>query len=219
MKTGIRKKMEAMPFMASPTTTIPRSHLTWYPDTEGNAAPVDPLVALEKSTDAQNHLIKVQLPRLESLQSVSEHYNSDPYALSVKVRKRFREGKKVEEQKKAVDDQIKGRYGLPETLDLVEDDDGAVAEAKEEWANGRQQLRLRESNKRRKLAVEITSIPASTASSSLQRSRLTVPSTPRQITPNNPITSLRARILENTARHSNPFNRQETRDRDLIFRK
>src|ERR1700733_8388626 len=87
-------------------------------DTDGSTSVTDPLAALEKTTDAQNHLTKVQVPRLESLQSVSEHYNSDPYSLSLKVRKRFREEKKLDKAKKAVDDGIRGKYALPEDLTL-----------------------------------------------------------------------------------------------------
>jgi coiled-coil domain-containing protein 130 len=163
-------------------------------DSEGNAGPIDPLAALEKTTDAQNHLTKVSVPRLESLQTMSEHYNSDPYALSLKVRKRFREEKKVEKQKKTVDDQIKGRYGLPETLSLLEDDDKTTEEAKQGWARGRQELQLQESSKRRKLSAGITTIPSSNSSLKSGMPSLS-----------NPISSLRARILENTAQQSNPF--------------
>ncbi|RDB30969.1 hypothetical protein Hypma_000129 [Hypsizygus marmoreus] len=189
-------------------------------DTEGSAAPVDPLAALEKTTDAQNYLVNVQAPRLESLQSVSEHYNADPYALSSKVRKRFREVKKVEQQKQKADDQIRGRYGLPETFSLLEDDEAARQAAKEEWERGKQALALEESNKRRRLAVDIVSIPTSTItraprlhpkSSSNSKSLST-----------NPINSLRARILENTARQSNPFGQPRAtlgNNHGLAFRK
>ncbi|KAJ7637594.1 DUF572-domain-containing protein [Mycena polygramma] len=165
-------------------------------DTEAHAVPADPLASLEKTTDAQKGLDKAQ-DRLESLQEVSEHYNSDPFSLSMKVRKRFREEKKVEKAKKQADDRIKDRYGLPESLRLVEDDDKAAQDAKAEWARARRDLELRESTKRRKLAVEITTIPTSSPS----RRAVKRPAT------TNPIASLRARVLENTARQSNPFGR------------
>ncbi|EIM90819.1 DUF572-domain-containing protein, partial [Stereum hirsutum FP-91666 SS1] len=106
-------------------------------DTEAKDEPVDPLVALEKTTDFQTHQTKVQLPRLEQLQSVSEHYNSDPYALSRRVRKHFREEKKVEKQKEEVDNGIKARYGLDSDLVLIREDEDAVAAAKDEWKKGR----------------------------------------------------------------------------------
>lgn len=137
----------------------------------------DPLAALEKTTDAQNHLTKVQIPRLESLQSASEHYNADPYAHSTRIRKRFREEKKIEQAKQKANDEIKGRYGLPASLSLVEDDEQAKQEAKEEW------IKARLGSKRRKLGS------SSSSSSST-----------------NPLDSLRTRILENTAKQSNPFN-------------
>jgi coiled-coil domain-containing protein 130 len=173
-------------------------------DTEGAAAPVDPLAALEKTTNAQNHLTNVEAPRLESLQSMSEHYNADPYALSSKVRKRFREVKKVEQRKQRADDHIKGRYGLPVSLTLLEEDEAARQEAKEEWARGQRELAAEERNKRRKLGVDIVSIP----SSSSKLTPLHHPK-PASLEPpsKNPIDSLRARILENTARQTNPFSR------------
>ncbi|TFK40063.1 DUF572-domain-containing protein [Crucibulum laeve] len=165
-------------------------------DTEGKAAPVDPLAALEKTTDAQTHLTKVQIPRLESLQTVSEHYNSDPYALSSKVRKRFREEKKIEQQNAKADDILKGRYGLPATLSLVEDNEKALQEAKQEWEKGKLELASRESAKRRKLMGSTTS----TSLSSIGRSSR--PSSSCSKPPNDTLSSLRARILENTAKQS-----------------
>jgi len=181
-------------------------------DTEkGNAGPSDPLAVLEKVTDAQTHLTKVQMPRLESLQGASEHYNSDPYALSVKVRKRFRTEKKVEKEKQAVDDQIKDQYGLPETLRLVEDDDDAKSEARVEWEKGRKELEVRENAKKRRLSLDRTVLPVS-SSSMASRSRLvsslSSSSQSRRGTSSNVVTSLRARILENTARQSNSFGRR-----------
>ena len=102
-------------------------------DTDKAAASADPLAALEKSTVAQNHAIKVQAPRLEELQQVSQQYNADPYAHSLRVRRRFREEKKVEKEKQKADDQLKGRYGLPASLTLLEDDAASTQEAREQW--------------------------------------------------------------------------------------
>ncbi|KII84440.1 hypothetical protein PLICRDRAFT_701980 [Plicaturopsis crispa FD-325 SS-3] len=172
-------------------------------DTEGKAGPSDPLAVLEKSTDAQNHLTKVQAPRLESLQAVSEQYNADPYTLSTKVRKRFREEKKIEKQKRDADDQIKGKYALPETLGLVPDDDDAKDEARQAWERGRRELELRERSKRRRFAIDVTSIPAVAPS---REQRKLAASSSKRSQPHNTVTSLRARILENTARQSDPFN-------------
>ncbi|KAG6820315.1 hypothetical protein H0H93_002402 [Arthromyces matolae] len=167
-------------------------------DTEGAAAPVDPLAALEKTTDAQNRLIKVEAPRLESLQSLSEQYNADPYTLSTKVRKRFREDKKVEQQKRKADDHLKNRYGFPVSLNLVEEDEASAKAAKEEWERGRRDLATQQNSKRRRLEVGHMSIytPSSKTSTSLSKS-----------TSKNPIESLRAHILDNTARQTNSLRR------------
>ncbi|KDQ57254.1 hypothetical protein JAAARDRAFT_35881 [Jaapia argillacea MUCL 33604] len=165
-------------------------------DTEKNEAPVDPLATLEKTTDAQNHLTKVQAPRLEQLQALSEQYTLDPYELSRKVRKRFREEKKVEKGLQELDDSLKGKYGLPEELKLIRDDEGSKKEAKEEWEKGRRILR-EQSAKRRRIGVEIGSIPSSVASTSRHASK-----TNSKASGSTALASLRTRILENTARHA-----------------
>ncbi|KNZ72101.1 Coiled-coil domain-containing protein, partial [Termitomyces sp. J132] len=166
------------------------------PDTEETTVAADPLATLEKTTDAQNHLRRVEAPRLESLQTLSENYNADPYTLSSKVRKRFREIKKVEQQKQKADDHIRNRYGLPATLRLLEEDEASIKEAKEEWDRGQRELATRVSNKRRRLAVDIVSIQSSSSSPSTVKTQSS-----------KHIDSLRARILENTARRTDPFGR------------
>jgi len=63
-------------------------------DTDKNPSDSDPLADLEKMTNAKKHMDDVQIPRIESLQNVSEYYNSDPYSFSSKARRKFREEKK-----------------------------------------------------------------------------------------------------------------------------
>jgi coiled-coil domain-containing protein 130 len=135
-KTGIQKKTAALPSLVRPRAPLfpgRWNRRIFFSDTDKAASPGDPLAALEKSTVAQNHVAKVQAPRLEELQEVSQHYGSDPYAHSLRVRKRFREEKKVEKQKQNADDQLKGRYGLPTSLTLLEDDAASKQEAHEQW--------------------------------------------------------------------------------------
>jgi coiled-coil domain-containing protein 130 len=128
----------------------------------------------------------IQIPRIESLQNVSEHYNFDPYSLSSKARRKFREEKKVELKRQQSDDLLKGRYGLPASLSLVEDDLVAVQEARAQWEKGKQELQLRES-KRRKTVTETTLIPSARISTSSNAS---------------PLNSLRTRLLQNTAKRA-----------------
>lgn len=157
---------------------------------------MDPLAALEKTTKAKTHMENVAKPRIESLQSVSEHYNSDPYSLSLKARKRFREEKKIELGKRQADDVIKGRYALPTTLRLLEDDDEAAEEARQQWETGQQEHRLKES-KRRKIAQEVPSVllPSSRPSASSSAAKTKSP-------PSASLAALRTRILNNTAKSS-----------------
>ncbi|KAK0204571.1 DUF572-domain-containing protein [Desarmillaria ectypa] len=152
-------------------------------DTEVAAAPVDPLAALEKTTDAQNHLTNVQVPRLESLQTASEHYNADPYTLSSKVRKVFRHEKKIETAKRKADDEIKGRYALPTQMKLLQDDEQSHNHAKEEWQKGRSEFEARERKRRKILVGSSLALPTSNSKSQA-------------------INSLRTRLLGNTAKNS-----------------
>lgn len=150
-------------------------------DTDANAGPADPLAALEKSTTAQAFVNKVQIPRLESLQEVSDRYNSDPYTLSTLVRKRFRAEKKLDAAKRAADDQLKGRYGLPETLQLAAEDDESKDAAREQWERGRRELEARTSIRRARL--QSSAVPLSPSSSQGR----------------NPLALLKARVLSNTS--------------------
>ncbi|KAG1821928.1 DUF572-domain-containing protein [Suillus subaureus] len=168
-------------------------------DTEGKAGPADPLAALEKTTDAQNHVAKVQIPRIEALQGVSDHYNNDPYKLSSMVRKRFRAEKKIEAQKRAHDDTIKGKYGLPEELKLVEDDAEAKHQARDEWVRARMDLEAERNSKRPRLL---------TSSASGSQSRPTL----------DPVSSLKARILDNTRRSSTLASKRKPPDRKVLLK-
>jgi len=195
-------------------------------DTEkGNAGPSDPLAALEKSTDAQNHLKNVQMPRLESLQVVSEHYNSDPYSLSRKVRKRFRAEKKAEKEKEAADEGIKDRYGLPETLSLLQEDDRTKSEAIQEWEKERREFELRENSKRRRLASEGITISTSSTTKLSQSRPGSVQSSGSAVRlgSSSAVSSLRARILENTARRSDSCRKRsqilKRTDSGIVVRK
>lgn len=132
-------------------------------------------------------MTQVQVPRLESIQDLSDKYNDDPYAASFRVRKRFRTEKKVEKAKQAVDDGIKGRYGLPADLKLLEDGDAERAAAKEEWERAK---REHQGVKKRKLGPEIVGLIPSAGSSKAGPSSSTAAS------------SLRAKILGNTAKRS-----------------
>jgi coiled-coil domain-containing protein 130 len=116
----------------------------------------------------------------------------------------------LDKAKKEVDDGIRGKYALPEDLTLVEEDEETKKDAKEEWEKGRRQLRLQEGSKRRKLGL---GLEATTTSSSTTR-RLLAPSSSlskSKVAPSDPVASLRARILSNTARQADSFtsNRQK----------
>ena len=128
---------------------------------------MDPLAALEKSTESQNYLMKVQAPRLEEIQGLSDRYNEDPYAASVRARKRFREEKKVERAKEAADNATKSRYGLPAELKLLGEGSSEADEAKREWVKAR-----RESMRSQRTKVDsVVSLRASILANTAKRKR------------------------------------------------
>ncbi|KAI0833728.1 DUF572-domain-containing protein [Trametes gibbosa] len=166
-------------------------------ETDPKNGPVDPLAALEKSTDAQNHMNNVAIPRLEALQNLSDHYSSDPYSHSLRLRKRFREQKKVDKAREEADDRLKAAYGLPETLALTAEDEDSKTKAKEEWERARQALEAQNSAKRRKVGAELAIMPRATTSRTSPQSFQGSSSESRG---GGAVSALRAKILGNTAR-------------------
>ncbi|KAF9048409.1 DUF572-domain-containing protein [Panaeolus papilionaceus] len=172
-------------------------------DTDKEGAVVDPLAALDKTVTAKHQIETVEKPRIESLQSLSEHYNSDPYSLSLKARKRFREEKKIEQAKAKADTQLKDRYGLATELTLVREDDDLIKEAKTEWQKNRAEMES--VSKRRKLGVADTPSIAS-SSTQLNFSKSSAPNT---------LATLRARILKNTAKQSSSSSSSQSKLKTL----
>ena len=134
----------------------------------------------------------VQIPRLEALQDLSDHYSSDPYEHSLRVRKRFREQKKLDKAREDADERLKSSYGLPTELALSAESEESKMKAREEWLQARQSLEDRQDAKRRKLVVETTVVPRT-----LPRGG---PSGRGAGSSSDPVGTLRAKILGNTAR-------------------
>ncbi|EJU04850.1 DUF572-domain-containing protein, partial [Dacryopinax primogenitus] len=85
------------------------------PEAAGEA---DPLAALEKTTSALKRIDQVERPRIDSLQELSERRTADPYTVSSKLRKTFREEKKLLEAQRLADEGLKDKYGLNEEIKL-----------------------------------------------------------------------------------------------------
>jgi len=166
----------------------------WNPEENGGfaihendpskAGPSDPLAQLEKTANQERRANEVGAPRLNALQELSEHHGADPYELSSKVRKRFREEKRAEKRKRDADEAVKEKYALPSDLKLV--DSTEVEEEASRWKSDRRDWEARETAKRRRLSAEVGSSPSTSF-----RSTKT--------------TSLASTLLRNTARKSDPF--------------
>lgn len=203
-KTGIQKKTEGLRCMVSHFSLhIIPGGTQRATDTDKEGAVVDPLAALDKTVTAKHQIETVEKPRIESLQSLSEHYNSDPYSLSLKARKRFREEKKIEQAKAKADTQLKDRYGLATELTLVRENDDLIKEAKTEWQKNRAEMES--VSKRRKLGVADTPSIAS-SSTQLNFSKSSAPNT---------LATLRARILKNTAKQSSSSSSSQSKLKTL----
>ncbi|CCO30818.1 Coiled-coil domain-containing protein 130 OS=Bos taurus GN=CCDC130 PE=2 SV=1 [Rhizoctonia solani AG-1 IB] len=172
----------------------------WNPEENGGYAvhendpskkePLDPLQSLEKSTTQEENYQKHARPHLEQLQDLSAARSADPYSLSVKLRKGFRQGKHAALKIKAEDDTIKDKYGLDAGIKLVDKNDPSlVLEAKAEWEEG--QKRREEEEAKRKLydaqsgPVEFqtrvgSSSTAGFSSAAASSSRVSIQSPPRK---------------------------------------
>jgi coiled-coil domain-containing protein 130 len=143
------------------------------------------------------HATKVQAPRLEQLEDLSAHYNEDPYAHSMRARKRFRAEKKVEQARAEADKSLKEKYGLPAELALQRADDAAAAaEARDEWARARAERAPEDARRKRKLALEAPVLPPPAPPRRSLASSEPAPS------PSSAASSLRARLLSNSARRT-----------------
>jgi coiled-coil domain-containing protein 130 len=112
------------------------------------------LAQLEKTTDAARRANEIGAPRITSLQDLSDTYNTDPYELSKRVRKQFREVKKVEKRKREEEEAVKDKYSLPSDLKLIEGSE-VQEEAKNLWAKERTEWEASERTKRRRTIAEI----------------------------------------------------------------
>jgi coiled-coil domain-containing protein 130 len=125
------------------------------------------------------------------------------------VRKKFREEKKVETEKRRLEDEMKGKYALPKELKLLEEGEEDVRAAKVEWEKGRREVR---DGKRRRLGGEGLGMSASAVSA-----RKSGPSSTANgvSCKTEAVSALRARILGNTVRPSAP--RPRTKDPAVVM--
>jgi len=177
------------------------------------AGPSDPLAALEKTTQANAYQKSVEVPRLEALQSLSEHYNSDPYTHSLRMRKHFRVAKKLDKARKDADDAVKDKYALPESLALVADDDAIKEEARDAFVRAKKERSADEMAKQRRLTAEVGLLEQGLGPvrSSLQ-GRLSRPvrgSRSATVAAAGASSSLRSRLLQSSVRSSDPFLKQD----------
>ncbi|KAG8935519.1 hypothetical protein FRC02_007878 [Tulasnella sp. 418] len=123
---------------------------------------------------------------------LSEHYNSDPYALSITVRKKFREEKKVEKRQQEADDNFKDKYSLPADLNLVSADE-VREEARDTWAKRKKEFEIEDAARKRRLQDRVRIGDSS------------VPKLPSRTTSSSQKQKLATTILMNSLSRSDPF--------------
>lgn len=110
-------------------------------DTEAPSAadaPVDPFAATEKTIDQQTWA-KAKTSRITELYDSSDRLSSDPFEVSMSLRRKFRNEKKVMLEKQGRDDGLREKYGLHEEVDLGEED---VEDGRARWEAGRERRGL-----------------------------------------------------------------------------
>ncbi|KAI5981955.1 DUF572-domain-containing protein [Pisolithus albus] len=130
----------------------------WNPEENGGFA--IHVTALEKSTDATNILRTYKYPdwsrsKICQITITTIPTHARPSCVNTSARRR-----RWKPRKRADDDRIKGRYGLPETLKLVEYSDEARNEAREEWERGRRRLEEQSSIRKARLSSSAGPNPA-----------------------------------------------------------
>jgi len=131
-------------------------------------APSDPFKSLEK-TVADKAVALTAAARLDALESHNSATWSDPYMLSSKLRKSFRQEKRSIKEKTGRDDDVRTKFGLSTEVDLGAE--RADEEADDLWKEALKERAEREaegSRKRKKLELEVgKSFDISSTSSSL----------------------------------------------------
>jgi len=171
-----------------------------------NAEAPDPFAAVEKTTASLNHVNQVQQPRISTLEDLSARQSADPYTLSTKLRRTFREEKKVLRRKREEEEGVLDRYALPKRLGLVSEDD-VREEAKVEWDKGRKDWEREEVGKRRMLEDDLKA-RIRTPSVASSKSRPTSSSSRKMISAasaTRPQDALASRLILNSMRATKPF--------------
>jgi len=193
----------------------------WDPEENGgfaahetNAGPsgvTDAFASVEKTTAAESNLNNVIKPRLSSLAELSDRRNQDPYTLSSKLRRSFREIKKVDKRIRDEEDSVRDKFALPKQLDLVKEDE-VREEAKEMWERGRTEW-IREEDKRRKVfdsqfgSLGLNKpIPLSSATKRTLTTTFDAPPPKRPRSVPSPRSTLASTILRNSLKRRDPFS-------------
>ncbi|WVQ79327.1 hypothetical protein IAT38_001424 [Cryptococcus sp. DSM 104549] len=112
-----------------------RAHDTEAPSAADASA--DPFAHVEKTID-QETWKKAGTSRITQLSQHSDRMSSDPYAVSVALRRKFREEKAGLLEKQGRDDSLREKYGLAADVDLgIEEVEGG-----EGWKEGRRERGL-----------------------------------------------------------------------------
>lgn len=176
------------------------------------AGPSDPLAALEKTKQQEHQLATIGKPRIAELETLSEHYNADPFAHSSRARKFLRAEKKVEAAKTKADKAVRDKYALPEDLRLAAVDDAELLkEAKDAFEVGRKERDSELDMTSRRLSAAIGSQGVRSGSTSLPGERTNRAMVKGQSSASSAAGasfSLRSRLLQSTTRQSDPFLKQ-----------
>ena len=138
---------------------------------------------------------------MDDIQDLSARRNTDPDALSSKLRNTFRAVKKADKRKREEEDGVRDKFALPKTLALVSEED-VREEAREEWERSRMEFQRDEDVRRKRFEAQHGTLglnerrrakPTSTSAPITQQSRVV------------PAHSLASTILRNSLKRKDPF--------------
>jgi coiled-coil domain-containing protein 130 len=126
---------------------------------DGSERPVeqDAFAAVEKGISQKAQALSAA-QRLDALGDLNDDRWSDPYTHSKRLRKSFRQEKRVRVAVEAKDDAIRDRYGLGRDIKLIEEKPEEARAAAQAFQSGRRAREADEARKRRRIEASTTTL-------------------------------------------------------------
>lgn len=133
---------------------------------DGQPTEEDAFASVEKTLSQKAQALNAA-QRLEALEAVNDDRWSDPYEHSKRLRRSFREEKKVRQVVEKQDEAIRDRYGLSREIKLESEKPEEAREAARVFKNGRRAIEAADEGKKRRRVDSAATTPADSLKSRL----------------------------------------------------